>query len=260
MRQYIGITGFTSSTVVGNVLAKVPSGPALVMIGVLLSHDNIGGCPHPKWPRRYPISDRISRLFHPNIHAFNLIHYDTRETELLTDQMIVATSFGGPNLHGIQLNLKSWPSPQDLEAYRNSYPSKSIVLQVNQYYLDSVNHSARALAHRLLSYKDLVDHVLLDVSRGHGITLNTTKLYPYLEAISVKVPQMGLTVAGGLGPNNLNLLDHLLGHFPNLSFDAQSSLRDHNDHMSWPLVCAYLSAALQTLGYIVSAPCKQPED
>jgi hypothetical protein len=56
---------------------------------------------------------------------------------------------------------------------------------------------------------------------------------------------IGLGVAGGLGPDSLNLVEPLIAKFPNLSIDAEGRLRNNQNDLDLKAMSDYLAKALQ---------------
>lgn len=231
MKQpYVGITGFMSQDEVRSVLdSMLKDSSRLLMVGVLASQKTLRGEKN-KWPNRYPEVGRISEVFVRDRRALNLIHYNTKETESLTEQLVEMTKLGGENLEGFQLNL-AWPSRDAILAYHKICSGKFIVLQIGGKAFEMINHSPKELAERVSWYRHVVDDVLLDPSGGYGIPFDTSKARTYLEVLMGHNLDLGLGVAGGLSPTTLNLVQPLLSDFPDLSWDAEGKLRDKEDNL-----------------------------
>jgi len=243
-KSYIGITGFMSSDEVRRVLMSVPLDiRRLIMIGVLASSKTIRGLKN-KWPNRYPEMDRIANIFPIDLVALNLIHYHTKEEDTLGVQLIAMTEFGGVNFHGFQLNI-AWPSLQVLTQYRKLYPSKQIVLQVGRHAFKMVGDSPERLAKKVAEYDGVTDYVLLDPSGGRGKSLDQERMQDYLRALTALNLEMGLGVAGGLGPDTLHLVELLAKEFPDLSTDAEGLLRDKKDRLNTGKAKQYVAKTLE---------------
>lgn len=239
---YIGITGFMSLDDVLHVLNSAPvDARRLVMVGVLASLKTMRGIQN-KWPNRYPTMDKIADIFPDRPRALNLIHYNTKELDTLGNQLIAMTNYGGPNLHGFQLNIV-WPSVDVLRAYREVYPTKQIVLQIGGHAFEMVNHSPEQLATRVVEYDGLAEYVLLDPSGGYGKPFDPERARQYLVALKEKNLDVGLGVAGGLSPTTLNLVEPLAKEFPELSIDAEGRLRTPEDYLDLKLASEYIRKA-----------------
>jgi hypothetical protein len=246
-KSYIGITGFMASSEVLSVLDEVPEvSNRCIMVGVLASQKTVFQNLQNKWPNRYPNINEIAAIFSDHPLCLNLVHYNTKEPETLLKQMIGVTDFAGPNLHGFQLNVK-WPSPKILEKYRRQHAQMKIVLQVGGGAFEAVQNSAKVLAKKVANeYVGLVDYILLDPSGGFGQPFDTKSAREYLEALREKDVErfLGLGVAGGLSPTTFDLVEPLVGDYPNLSIDAEGRLRDENDILDKDLAKEYVARAL----------------
>jgi len=245
-KPYIGITGFMDRTEVEHILQDIlPAISRRIMIGVLATLNTLRGRPA-KRPNRYPPVQRIRDIFTDHPAALNLIHYATDGRDTLADQLLEMTEAGGPRLHGFQLNI-AWPDPDQLWRYLTKHPDKMIVLQVGGRAFEAVRHSPERLAQKLADeYYGLIDHVLLDLSGGHGRPLDAGTMGDFLRAVRAGNRETGLGIAGGLGPESVvSILDGLPGEFPDLCVDAEGRLRDENDDLDLGRAGAYLWLALQ---------------
>ncbi|HWN40955.1 MAG TPA: hypothetical protein VNW71_01975 [Thermoanaerobaculia bacterium] len=239
---YLGITGFTTAAQVREALALVPpTSRRLVMVGVLASRRTCAGLPE-RSPRRLPAVEAIPGIFLDHPLALNLVHYYTDEPATLGRQLADLAGRSGPNLHGFQIN-GIVPTRADLEEIRSERPALRIVLQM---LLGLLASSPREAARRAQDVAGLVDDVLLDVSGGQGRPLDPEGVLPYLRALSDM--GFGLGVAGGLSAANLHLLEPLLAELPDLSFDAETCLRDEEDRLDLERVREYVRAGLRLVG------------
>ena len=247
MKQpYVGITGFMSQDEILSVLGSMPKDSnRLLMVGVLASQKTLRGEKN-KWPNRYPEVRRISEIFVRNRQALNLIHYNTKEPESLTEQLVEMTKLGGQNLEGFQLNL-AWPSRDAILDYHKVCGGKFIVLQIGGKAFEMVNHSPKELAEKVSWYQHVVDYVLLDPSGGYAVPFDTEKARTYLQALRGYGLDLGLGVAGGLSPTTLNLVEPLTSDFPDLSIDADGRLRNSQDNLDLSIASQYVQRACYVL-------------
>ncbi|MGH7249575.1 MAG: hypothetical protein ACREGC_01235, partial [Minisyncoccia bacterium] len=133
----------------------------------------------------------------------------------------------GPHCHGFQFNM-AWPDPNLIEHLAIKTPRILIVLQIGKHCFEDAHYSSYELASRIVSmYGHLCDCVLFDRSEGHGELLNPLLVRKYLAAMRRLIPEMGLGVAGNLGPENLEeRLSPLIPEFQNLSHDSFTQI--HN--------------------------------
>ena len=210
------------------------------MIGVLVSSKTFQGLPESP---RYPALETVAGLFPDHPLALNIVHYHTWEREALQEQLVQITEKGGPNLHGIQLNV-TWPPPAVLRGYRAAFPGKRIVLSVGSSALAKIGDSPEALSQKLADeYGELADYILFDPSGGRGKPFDTDRARAFLAAIERSGLGAGLVVAGGLSGATLDLVRPLLKDFPDLSFDAEGKLRDSTDRLIPELAAEYVRKA-----------------
>ena len=250
-KPYIGVTGFMFPDQVIAALESTDFKKAdrLLMVGVLASSKTIQGLTN-KWPHRYPEFERIKDIFQDHESCLNLIHYNTKEPETLTEQLLKVTDAAGPNLHGFQLNI-AWPNPLSIQKYKDEHPDKVIVLQVGGGAFSMINHEPEMLEDMVQSYLGIADYVLLDPSGGLGQELNPSAMRDYLLAIAKHEKQLGLGVAGGLSSTTLNLIEPLVKDFPNLSIDAEGRLRTTEDNLDKLKVKDYLQKSLDMFSVAV---------
>ena len=251
MKQpYIGITGFMIQEEVRSVLDILPENfNRLVMIGALVSRKTLQGGEN-KWPNRYPKKEKVEDIFIDHPRALNLVHYNTGDQATLFDQLVEVTELS-PNIDGFQLNM-TWPAPDELRRYREQYPNMKIVLQVGERAFMRVDHSPSFLLGRVMTnYLGLIDYLLLDPSGGQGKPMDASILQPYLETLAMAEEtakiDIGIGIAGGLGPKTMHLLAPLVKDFPDISIDAEGQLRDENDNLNLVAAKEYLVKAYEML-------------
>lgn len=233
---YVGITGFTTSEEVSAALRLLPPGRRRLMVGVLVSDRTLEGLPEEMCPRRHPAVADLEVLFSADPRAFNAVHFHTRTPERLVDQAERVIALAGPRLHAIQINLERAP-PEALRALRASHPGLQLILTLRE----TASRFAEA-------YAGLVDIVLFDWSAGRGVLFDPAEARAALEEIEAKMPGVALAVAGGLGPDTVDHVQPLLVRFPDLSFDAESRLRDTEDRLDLAKVGEYLARSLEEKG------------
>jgi len=246
-KPYIGITGFTARSQINAVLADgLPAvSDQLVMVGLLISSRTMRGETN-KWPNRYPKPGDLEHVFVNDKRLLNLIHFNTniKDLPVLLDHMRVAQELAGPACNGFQLNI-AWPDPEVLEKYKRAPgDNNTIVLQCGSKAMAEAGDVFR-LATRLHKYDGLADYVLIDPSGGLGKDFNYADMYATLETLFCDAPQtMGIGIAGGLSPDNLDRLRPLLEEFE-FSIDAEGKLRDKDDHLDITVASSYLREAAQ---------------
>jgi len=249
MNPYIGITGFSKSEEVSAALQVFPqNGNRKLMVGVLATYKSLRDIPmKPKWAKQTPHPSTIAGLFPNDERAVNLVHFSTeegQESSVLAD-MLKIHELAGPNFHGFQLNV-AWPQINQLDDYRAAMGwDYRIVLQLGQKAVEAAGGTAQSVVDMLYHYAGIVDDVLFDPSGGLGKSFDTERAREFLSSIAEQGWDIGLGVAGGLGPDSLNLVEPLIADFPNLSIDAQGRLRNADNDLDLNAVNAYLVKALQ---------------
>lgn len=250
---YIGVTGFMSRAEVNEALAMVPEGSThRLMVGVLVSSKTFAGLPN-KWPGRYPKKEVAADIFIDDPRALNLIHYNTDNRDQLHHELVEITRFIGPDrFDGFQINMR-WPCSTELRNYQRIFPDKLLVVQVGGGALEDVERVGHLGGILYLVYDHrsccswMIDSVLIDPSGGKGIPLNTEKGAEHLRDVRdhYKTKEVEIGIAGGLGPDTLDLVESLVQEFPNLSIDAEGKLRTPDDQLDMLKVKLYLQRAFQ---------------
>ena len=122
-----------------------------------------------------------------------------------------------------------------------------IVLQIGQKAVEVVGGTPQGVVDMLYYYAGVINDVLFDPSGGFGKPFDVEHARRFLSAIAEQGWNLGLGVAGGLGPDSLDLVKPLLTEFPNLSIDAQGRLRNAENNLDLNAVSTYLIKALQIL-------------
>lgn len=249
MEPYIGITGFTKPDEVASALQSFPNHPhRRLMIGVLATWKSLRGIPmKPRWQKQVPDPTAIPSLLSNDARAVNLVHFSTeegQESTILADLCRIH-ELAGPFFQGFQLNL-AWPEVRPLDEYRTAVGRVyRIVLQIGQRAVEVAGGTPSGIVGMLNRYIGQIDDVLLDPSGGLGKAFDTERARQFLSAIAEQGWNLGLGVAGGLGPDSLNLVEPLVAEFPNLSIDAQGLLRNPKNDLDSEAVRNYLTKARQ---------------
>ncbi len=223
-----------------------------VMIGVMthpivLSDDR----PMPEEIRNairaeFPTKEEMAAGFIDDPDVFNTVHYadlygpdgprKSGEAPDVYKNLERVVEYGGENLHAIQLDI-TWPSSDELKRFKSEHPDIAIILQVGKFGIKEIDSNPHALVDRLREYGESIDYILLDMSMGMGKSMETEGLLPMLRTVRDQIPELGLAVAGGLGPDSIDLLEPIAAEFPDISIDAQGNLkrkdapRDDRGHM-----------------------------
>ncbi|MEK7546067.1 MAG: hypothetical protein AAB554_03240 [Patescibacteria group bacterium] len=228
MRPYIGMTDVPSPEWLSarlNAFQEAGGGmlPHQLHSGVMMSFKSLNGI-RTKWAAVWPKNAEIEKIFVRHADVLNVLHYADYDGHTGLDDLRHAVMYGGPRLDGLQLDMP-WPSPKLVAALKKAHPEVRIILQVGRRALDQVSDDPKRLPERLEKYQDAIDDVLLDKSGGEGRGLDAAVLRPFVEAVRKRMPRLGVTLAGGLGPDTLHLVAPLVRDFPALAIDAQGRLR-----------------------------------
>ncbi|MBI2048362.1 MAG: hypothetical protein HYT30_00320 [Parcubacteria group bacterium] len=264
MGPYVGVTGIMTPQEMRAVCRdfkrlRREDSPHRLMAGVLLSPKTWRGNKN-RYPNRYPLAARIAEIFQDDPAVINLIHYncDADEMPSIGFQLSTITKeIAGPFLHGFQLNM-AWPPVEPLRDFHAVTSGKMhIVLQLNTKAMAELNDNPAAIAHRVATYGDTIDAVLIDKSGGTGKLIEVKSSLELLRVLRKKVPHITLAVAGKLTDQTLHTIQPLLDEFPLLSWDTESGVRtkDHDD-LDLGLVFDYLDASTA----MVAASMQVPEE
>lgn len=242
---YIGVTGFMSQAEVFEALLVVPPvSLRRLMVGVLMG--TLNGEQN-KWPGRYPKKEAIGDIFVESPYALNLIHYNTDQPTRLLSQLFQITDLvGADGFDGFQLNI-AWPPISQVRDYWEAYPDKYLLLQIGSRAMGQIE-SAERFAELLGAYLPMINSILIDPSGGKGLPLDAGKCREYLQVAS-EFHSLDLGVAGGLGPETLDLVDPLLEEFPGLSIDVEGKVRTQQpeDKLDLAAMRTYISQAFAKL-------------
>lgn len=257
---YIGICDFMNFEQVKAMLdvfnANLPAGVERKLhVGAMMSYKTLNGLPT-KWEAVFPRKEDIATIFSSD-ETYNCLHYvadDMRDDRELWRNMAIAISpYGGIGIHAIQLDRVVWPDP--LQIFNGIHTSRhdddvEVILQISGVALDEVGNNPEELVERLRDYETVIHRVLLDKSMGQGLGLDAVGLLPFLSAIAESLPNLGLVVAGGIGPDTAHLIGPIVKEFPDISWDAQSKLHVDGHAMNpvdWDRATAYLENTLKLL-------------
>lgn len=252
---YIGITDFTSPEQVKKMLEvfqghKSPRSLRVLHVGVMMSFKTLNG-QKSKWLNVFPPKETIAEIFSLNNEdIYNCLHYADYKDQTRSEDLVRGLEYAGPSVHAVQLDM-TWPNPTMVaNAIRMSHKKIEVILPIGRMAIEYANSDPSVVVKWLGDYEGIIHRVLLDQSMGQGLSMNAHTLLPYMRAIKDRFPNLRLVVAGGLGPDSVNLVEPLIREFPGLSIDAQGKLRpsgDSVDPINWEMAGAYLTNALKLL-------------
>jgi hypothetical protein len=252
----IGITDFTDFEQVLAMHRVLQQHSASVFlkrrlhVGVMMSYKTLHGIPS-RWQNIFPSKEKIPGIFASD-EVFNCLHFaDYDGHPELWKSLIKAITFGGVGINAVQLDM-IWPSPDDIARAVYRFPRQKIevILQVGRNAFEAVLDDPKILVKKLEPYESVISRVLLDKSGGRGEPMDADRLLPFLRAIKENFPDLGLVVAGGLGPDTIHLLEPIITEFPDISIDAQGRLRPSGSAMEpidWEMARKYVEKALELL-------------
>lgn len=176
----------------------------------------------------FPAREQLAGGFTEDPDVLNTIHYadlyGPNAGQNVFENLELCVEYGREHLDAIQLDL-TWPKPHEIKKFKEKNPDIFIILQVGKFALKEVECDPQAVVDRLREYDDSIDFVLLDMSMGKGKGMEAGRLLPLLRIFRKELPYLGLAVAGGLGPDSVDLLKPIAEEFPNVSIDAQGNIK-----------------------------------
>ncbi len=257
-RPYIGITDFPTWETTQRMIdcfKKNQSGiPHALHIGIMCSYKSLNGHAT-KYDDVWPESKYLSNIFpvtgsEPVFNCLHYADYGTTPYKETVKTIVKGLNACGAQLHGLQLDM-IWPDFAAIwSALRLSFNNSplKVILQINSRAFEMMDNDPKKVVEKLREYRDLglLNYVLLDKSMGKGQPLDARFMLPFLREIQEQFPDVGLVVAGGLGPDTLDLLCPILEEFPGISIDAQGRLRpsfDSTKPIDWNMAERYVKNA-----------------
>ncbi len=270
MRPYIGITDFASGQEVESMLAVLmeafPRRDRDLMVGTMMSYKTLRGLPS-KWTDAWPKRDQFSDIYPAKRDLLlNTLHYadydGLTKPEDLGDAIWIAGHrgpFKPPALNALQLDMV-WPSEQlvrksiqyaeglidESTKVDDSLEDLKVVLQVGSIAMEKLDNNPERVALRIKEYSDSIHCVLFDRSGGLGKKMDADLLRSYITETKAVCPNISIAVAGGLGPDTMDLIAPLVAEFRDISIDAQGKLRRSGsalDPIDWDLAEKYIREA-----------------
>lgn len=247
---YVGITDFMTFEQVQRMLAVFKANLATgqnrrLHVGVMMSYKTLHGI-ETKWTKAFPPKETITDIFGSD-ETMNCLHYADYDAIDVFQSLSQAISFGGIGINALQLDMV-WPDPGHVaSAVHASRKQLEVILQVGKNAIEQANDDPQEVVERLRDYEGVAQHVLLDKSMGRGLGMDAEGLMPFIGAIKSAFPDLGIAVAGGLGPTSMHLVVPIVRDFLGISIDAQGKLRPSGsalDPIDWDMAETYLANAL----------------
>jgi hypothetical protein len=250
IRQFVSITDFTSPEQVRSFGPKLGDSILALGVGVMMSYKTLNGI-ETKWSKIFPANEDVAGIFiNPkffNNNIINVLHYADYDGNPLLENLVKARELSGKHLNAIQLDVPI-PNAHEILEFRRMYPKIKIILQVAKPMFRVAKEDPKEMIALLGSYSDIVSSVLLDKSMGQGIGMDAKALKPFVKEIMGALPDLSIVVAGGLGPDSMDLLKPFGKILGDLSLDAQGALREpgvktHEGPVDWHRAHAYFDIA-----------------
>lgn len=176
----------------------------------------------------FPAREEIAGGFTDDPDVWNTVHYadlyGPDAGQNIAENLELCVKYGGEYLDAIQLDV-TWPKPDEIKKFKKNHPNIFLILQVGKFALKDIGNEPKAIVDQLREYDHSIDFVLLDMSMGKGVGMEAGGLLPLLRVIRKDLPYLGLAVAGGLGPDSIDLLKPITKEFPDISIDAQGNIK-----------------------------------
>lgn len=249
-KPYIGITDFTSFKQVKQMLTvfnahKQPDSRHILHVGVMRSYKTLHNIPN-RYQGVFPPKETIIDIFRGTLtsQVYYCLHYADYNYDTSSQDIARILRYdAGPFVHALQLDMP-WPVPEMIaRGVRASGKQVEVILQVGRNSFEEVENDPAKMIARLKLYKNIIHRVLLDKSMGEGRSMNADEFIVFIQAIKKHLPHLHITVAGGLGPNSMELVEPLAKKFPDISIDAQGKLRPSGsifDPIDWDMATQYL--------------------
>lgn len=251
-RPYIGITDFTDANQAADMrqILDAEGSDRLLHVGVMMSRKTLHSLPT-KWAGVFPDKEQVRHIFVRREGVLNVLHYADYDGLTTLDDLTSAADYAGPDVDALQLDM-IWPDPHMLyEVKRHGMKTGrklKFIIQVNAQAIERMGGDPTRVAAKLHEYwrMALLDYALFDLSGGQGKPMRPVHLLNFIWAAVEQIPDLSVAVAGGLGPNSVDLAEPVLRDLPETSLDAQSRLRLSGsalDPIDWAIAAEYLRQA-----------------
>lgn len=255
-KPYVGITGPVNNQEVQDICrgfsdaGYTMNSSHIPMLGFLVSYKTLNN--QPTKNRRYPLATDIPALLHKtNNRVLTMIHYNSKETSTLSDQItqIFDGIYDDGLCRAIQLNI-FWPDVDQVRRIKDKFPEMQIVFQASHKAMEY--KSPEEIANGIKSYGDSLSYVLIDPSGGRGLLFDLENSLAVYSELKEQVPDLTIGFAGGFtGKNVAPRLAEIIERTGETGFciDAEGGLRDKisseygDDLLNIKKVRAYLQSA-----------------
>lgn len=175
-----------------------------------------GGHAKEDWEKPLLEREELEKIFIPRQPGLSqVIQYTNRHKgggNLFRD-LDQVTKWAGPNMNGIQLNVP-WADTAQLRMYRDQHPDIEITLRVSNSCVEHCKGRMGNVYCEIEKYEDLADCILFDLAGGRDHQLDPVSTLKNLDFIDANSAFTG-SVAGGLQPETLYLLNDIWEKYPN---------------------------------------------
>lgn len=211
MRQYIGVTGFTTIEQVEAMTESLKG--TFGMYGILMHPGTLAGIKHKdRWPNVKEIPSLIQVMPKNSLRTLhwcdNGYHHDV---------VLRALEACGGDCNAIQLNIV-YPPINEVRELKERL-GVEVIFQIEA----KMFESPITMSEKLAPYKGVADYVIIDASMGAGIKIDAEVSRNV--AIALKDLEIGIVFAGGLRGDRVREISELIREF-NASIDAEGQLME----------------------------------
>lgn len=252
--DYVGITGITKKDEINFIKSFVKKGT--FMCGILVSYKILHGDNNSE-NKRYVHASDLYDICKTSYESgfFTILHYNTKNTNSFATELneIIKKYDLYEYIDGFQLNI-DLPQKCELVRLKHLYPLKKIIFSLNKsilYPTDTINLdlNTNRYLHEYFntSIADIIDYVLIDLSKGLGKTLDVNYCANIYQMLKQTKYRNEIGFAGGLSDTNVkDIYSNIANKIQNTDFsiDAESKLRRIDDELDLEKVRKYLQLTL----------------
>lgn len=254
--NYVSVTAGKNAEEVNAVMSEFQkagyslNGKYAPALGIQVSEKTLSGI-KPQNLRLAEFAEIPSLAQIANVKAMPVIHYNTKNTDTLFEQVSKALENNYDCCKLVQINA-TFPVVSHFEKLKGCFADLKISLQVDYRQMD-INDAAS----KIIAYGNCIDYVLIDPSRGKGDLFDIDKSCTLYLKVKESRPDYGLVFAGGFsGDNAERLLTEIVDKIKTKDFSicAEGKLRDKVSDEHWGMdilnidkVRSYLQAVSKVL-------------
>jgi len=231
-KPYVGITGPVNLQETKDICKEFQNAgyffetTHIPMLGFLMSYKKLNN--QSLQNRRYPEFNELPELLQAtNKNVLRMIHYNTKQTDTLSEQieMIFDGLYETELCRSLQLNIV-WPEINQVKKIKEKHPDMLIVFQASHKAMEG--RTPEQIAKGIKEYNGLIEYVLIDPSGGRGMPFDLETSLKIYSQIKEKNPNLTIGFAGGLsGENVASRVNDIIKKIGNdFCIDAEGGLRD----------------------------------